>query len=92
MQTEGERIARLEERYAELHRMIGDLVTEEGRTRQRLHDLEGAARAIHLEAKADRRRQAERDRRYGRRMQALTVAVMLAAVIVPLVTAYLHKT
>ena len=80
----------LAERIASLKADVSELAAEQLRNRTRLHNLEGFAAAYLDTQKANRRAEAHQYRRLELRLQVLTVVIALAAVVVPIVVAYLH--
>jgi hypothetical protein len=81
----GQRLVRLEEQLVGVRGDIGDLMTEQIRTRERLHNLEGVAGLFVEAQKENRRREEEQYQRLGLRVQVLTLVVGLAAIAVPLI-------
>lgn len=83
MTTELERLARLEERWEDLRADLQELVSEERRTRKRLHDLEGVSGMLVEQEKLRREATADRQKRLERRVSILAVVVSFAAVAEP---------
>lgn len=83
MATEGERLATVEAVLQELRGDVSELKDETHRYRKRLHDLEGLAAMLvsqeQVRIEATRRQQAA----VRIRLQALTAAVALAALVEP---------
>ena len=85
-QPEGERLATVEQVLRDLRIDAADYRQEQQRTRERLHALEATVRGLVL---ANEGREAEtirRQRALEIRMQVLTVAVLVASVLVPFLT------
>lgn len=89
-EPEGVKIARLQEQMQGVRDDVTELVEESRRTRTRLHNLEGFAQAYLDTQKANRRLEQRQYRRLESRLHVLTVAIAIAAIIVPIVVAYLH--
>jgi len=85
--SEGARIARLEERVAGVREDMGDLVAEQLRHRTRLHNLEGIIATFVDQQRENRRGEARQYRRLEVRMQVLTIAVAIGAIFAPIVVA-----
>lgn len=83
MPSDGERIATLEAIIHELRDDISDVKAEVLRSRARLHDLEGATGLLVDTEKVRARDQRDRQRRLEIRLQALTIAVAIAAFAEP---------
>jgi hypothetical protein len=83
-----ERIARNEQRLDELRGDMADRKQEETRTRDRLHKLEGAVGLLVDNMKTARHREELQYRRLEVRIQQLTLAVAVAAILVSLVVAF----
>ena len=90
MQTEGERLATLEEQYRDLVRRLDDRKAEEKRTRDRLHKLEGITGTLVDEMKHARRQEAVQYRRLELRLQAMTVAVAIVGIALTIATLLTH--
>jgi hypothetical protein len=89
-EREGVTNAVLAERIEGIRRDVSELTDEGRRTRTRLHNLEGFA-AAYLDVQRTNRRAEDRQyRRLELRLQVLTVVIACAAVVVPIVVAYLH--
>lgn len=80
----------LAERIEGIKQDVSDLADETKRNRTRLHNLEGFAAAYLDTQRANRRAEDRQYRRLELRLQVLTVVIAVAAVIVPIVVAYLH--
>lgn len=87
--SEGARIARLEERVAGVREDLGELVAEQLRHRTRLHNLEGICATFLDQQRENRRSEARQYRRLEVRMQVLTIAVAIGAIFAPIVVAVL---
>jgi hypothetical protein len=88
--SDGERLARLEEKVDGLVADIADLCREELRSRGRLHDLEGFA-AAYLETQKVHRR--AEDRQYRRLANAIALgglAMTFGLLVLGALTLYLH--
>ena len=83
MTTDGERIRALEVKLDDLRGDVQDLTTETGRTRNRLHDLEGLAGTLVDQEKVRRQNEARRQRRLEIRTEVLAVVVATAALVEP---------
>lgn len=83
MTTPDARIAKVEQLLSDLKDDVRDMRDETLRTRGRLHDLEGVAAVLVEQEKLRRRATQQRDRRFGRRLQVLTVVVALATLAEP---------
>ena len=79
----------LAERIQGVREDVAELSAEQGRTRTRLHNLEGFAAAYLDMQNENRRQEARQYRRMEVRLQVLTVVLGLAAVIFPVVSLYL---
>lgn len=80
----------LAERIEGVRRDVSELAEEQKRARTRLHNLEGFAAAYLDQQRANRRGEERQYRRLELRLQALTVVIAFAAVIVPIAVAILH--
>lgn len=81
----------LAERIQGVREDVAELTAEMGRTRTRLHNLEGFA-AAYLDMQRENRRQEDRQyRRMEVRLQVMTVVLGLAAVVFPLISLYLSR-
>jgi hypothetical protein len=89
-ELEGVSNAVLAERLEGVRRDVTELADETKRNRVRLHNLEGFAAAYLDQQRVNRRSEERQYRRLELRLQVLTVAIAVAAVVVPLVVAYLH--
>lgn len=89
MTTDGERIARLEERWRDMRQDIADLRQADARTRDRLHQIEGMQGLLVEERKQRTETAAARQKRLEVRIQVLTVVVAIAAVATPVLYHYL---
>lgn len=78
----------LAERIEGVRRDVNELAEEQKRARTRLHNLEGFAAAYLDQQRANRRGEERQYRRLELRLQVLTVAIAVAAVVVPLVVAF----
>ena len=85
--SEGARIARLEERVAGVREDMTELVAEQQRHRIRLHNLEGICSAFVDQQRENRRSEANQYRRLELRLQVLTVVIAIAAIATPIVIA-----
>ena len=83
MTTPDARIAKVEQLLSDLKDDVREMRDETLRTRGRLHDLEGIAGVLVEQEKLRRRATQQRDRRFGRRLQVLTVVVALATLAEP---------
>lgn len=83
MTVEGERVARLEALFGGLRDDVQQLRSEEGRTRKRLHDVEGLLDTLVEQEKVRIRVTRESQRRMRSRLEVLTVVVALAALFEP---------
>lgn len=83
MTTPDARIAKVEQLLSDLKDDVREMRDETLRTRGRLHDLEGIAGVLVEQEKLRRRATQARDRRFGRRLQVLTVVVMVATLAEP---------
>jgi hypothetical protein len=81
--TPDARIARVEQLLADLKDDVREMRDETLRTRGRLHDLEGIAGVLVEQEKLRRRATQLRDKRFGQRLQVLTVVVALATLAEP---------
>lgn len=86
--SEGARIARLEERVGGVREDIDDIVREQLRHRTRLHNIEGICAAFVDQQKENRRGEARQYRRLEVRMQVLTIAVAIGAIFAPIIVAF----
>lgn len=85
MPTVEERLARLEEMAAGIRDDVHELGAESQRNRKRLHDLEGTTSALVQRQRARDRREAENQRKLRLRLELLSLLVLVAGVIAPLV-------
>ena len=83
MATEGERLATVEAVLQELRADVGEMRAEESRTRGRLHDLEGLAGTLVSQEKARVEATHRQQAMLRIRLQILTAAVALAALVEP---------
>ena len=83
MTTPDARIAKVEQLLSDLKDDVREMRDETLRTRGRLHDLEGIAGVLVEQEKLRRRATQARDRRFGLRLQVLTVVVMVATLTEP---------
>ena len=74
----------------ELRGTIRERIDEEGRTRDRLHKLEGITGTLVDEMKHARRQEAVQYRRLELRLQAMTVAVAIVGIALTLATLLTH--
>jgi len=82
---EGERIAKVEEKIQGLREDVQALTTEQERTRQRLHSLEGTTAGLVKTASVRAEVAAESSRRVERNVKILSALVALAGIVGPLV-------
>lgn len=66
---------------------MGELVAEQQRHRTRLHNLEGICATFVDQQRENRRGEALQYRRLEVRMQVLTVAVAIGAILAPIIVA-----
>lgn len=85
--SEGARIARLEERVNGVRVDMSELVAEQLRHRTRLHNLEGICATFLDQQRENRRGEARQYRRLELRLQVLTVVIAIAAIATPIVIA-----
>lgn len=90
MPDERERIATLEQAIRDMRGDIADRKDEESRTRKRLHDIEGLLGMLVDQQKQNRRLEATQYRRVELRLQMLTLAVAVGAIVVPLAVTLIH--
>lgn len=90
MPTEGERITALEVELREVRGDVRERVAEEGRTRDRLHKLEGTTGLLVNEMKLARQQASQNARRLALWMQVLTATVAVAAFGLSVVIALTH--
>ena len=81
--SDGERLATVEADLRAVREDVQDLRREDERKRRRLHDLESTTKGLVDLRRADDDSVNKRQRRIELRMQALTVAVAIAAVVEP---------
>lgn len=86
-ESEGARLARLEERVDGVREDMLDVVQEQLRHRTRLHNLEGICAAFVDQQRENRRSEVRQYRRLEVRMQVLTIAVAIGAIFAPIVVA-----
>lgn len=89
MTADGERIASLEVRYAELDDDIEALGKELGRCRDRLHKVEGFQAVLAEDKKRRDALVAQRQKRIEFRLSTLAVVVAIATVLSPILYHYL---
>lgn len=85
--SEGARIAVLEERLSGVREDMSELVAEQLRHRTRLHQLEGICATFVDQQRQNRRGEALQYRRLEVRMQILTLVIALAAIATPIIVA-----
>lgn len=85
--SEGARIARLEERVAGVREDMTAFVAEQERHRTRLHNLEGICGTFLDQQRENRRMEASQYRRLELRLQVLTVVIAIAAIATPIIIA-----
>ena len=83
MLTDGERLAALEATVAGVASDLGEMKSEEIRTRTRLHNLEGLAGTLVEQEKVRRREARARDERFNRNLRLLTFVVAVATLVTP---------
>ena len=83
MAIDGERVARLEALFGELRGDVQELKAEEGRTRTRLHGVEGLLSTLVEQEKVRIKVTRESQQKMRGRLQLLTVVVALAALLEP---------
>ena len=83
MATEGERLATVEAVLHDLRGDVGELRDEQLRTRTRLHDLEGLADTLVNQEKVRIEVTKRQQAAVRSRLQTLTVAIALAALVEP---------
>ena len=88
-ETDGVAIARLQEQVKGLREDMQDFSNESGRTRTRLHNLEGAVQAFADVQKRAKQDTENRQRRIEVRMEVLSVLVGVAAIAIPLITTFI---
>ena len=88
-ESEGAHIARLDERISGVRRDVDELVEEQLRHRTRLHNLEGICAAFVDQQQVNRRLEVKQYRRLEIRMQVLTIAIAIGAIIAPIMVAIL---
>jgi hypothetical protein len=91
MSAEDVRVAVLETKLDNLGADVRELTAETGRTRKRLHDLEGLTAALVNVNKERVRDERDRDRRNLRRLNLIAVLVSVAAVASPLIVAVFNN-
>lgn len=85
MTTPDARLARVEERLEGVREDLATLVSEVGRSRTRLHDLEGIAATLVSQERQRNRDTRTHQRRMEMRLQVLMALVALVSVVEPLV-------
>jgi len=90
MQPEEVRVAVLETKLDALHSDVTELIAESKRTRGRLHDLEGIASVLVNVNKQRAKDEQRRERKYTRRLNLLTALAAVAAVVSPILVAFIH--
>lgn len=83
MPTEGERLATVEAVLQELRGDMSEARSEQARTRGRLHDLEGLAAMLVSQEKQRNRDTRQNQQRTHRRLEVLTIVILLATLIEP---------
>ena len=83
--TAGVAIARLQEQLAGIRDDLAELASESGRTRQRLHNLEGLTGALVDAQKQREQETADRQRRLEVRTEVIAVVIALAAFVQPVI-------
>lgn len=83
MQTDGERIATLEALMGEIRTDVRELGDQSERSRRRLHDVEGALGLLVDQEKVRRQVTADNQRKMRNRLDLLTVAIAVAALLEP---------
>ena len=86
MAAEGERIATLEQLVRDLRDDVREMRAEEGRTRKRLHDLEGVAGLLVDQEKQRRVTAAEQAERLKLRLTVIGLILSAAVLVSPFVT------
>jgi hypothetical protein len=89
--SDAERLATIEQIVRELRGDIQDRIHEEGRTRDRLHKIEGLVGMMVEHEKLSRRDTETRQRRLELRMQMLAAAVAIAALLEPFLYHFAQK-
>lgn len=89
MTTTDERLAALEERVQGVREDLADLTAEMGRTRTRLHNLEGITARFVANQEENRRQEEAQYRRLGGRVQVVGLLLTAAAVLSPLLVVLL---
>ena len=83
MPTEGERITTLEVKLDNLRDDVHELSAESVRARSRLHDLEGLAATLVSQEKQRNRDTRQNQERTHRRLELLTIVLLLTSVLDP---------
>lgn len=89
--TAGERITRLETLLENLRVDVQELSTEQHRSRDRLHNLEGFAQAYLDTQKVNRAREDAQYRKLGRRIQLGGLLMAVAMFTLTVVTLMVHR-
>ena len=85
MSTEGERLATVEAVLHELREDMTEARNEQRRTRGRLHDLEGLASMLVNQERQRARDTRENQARTHRRLELLTLVLLLTSVLDPFI-------
>ena len=85
------RLGVVEEQIRGLREDAGEIKTELGRTRDRLHTLEKTTASLVLEGRAKREADRSSQKRLEVRLQILTFVVGVVGIIVPLLTLAAHR-
>lgn len=90
MATEGERLAILETKLDGIVSDLAELSTEGGRTRRRLHNLEGFAQAYLDTQKVHRRQEESQYRRLGNAIGLAGITLSFGMLVLAAVTLIVH--
>lgn len=85
MPTEGERLATVEAVLHELREDMSESRHEQERNRKRLHDLEGLAQMLVSQEKQRSRDTRENQQRTHRRLELLTIVLLISTVLDPFI-------
>ncbi len=88
---EGERIARVEEQIRDMRQDLREHAQEQMRTRNRIHDLEGAVGMLVDNLKVTRRSEDLRFKGLNLRIQVLTLVIGAAGIVTPVFIVYLGR-
>jgi uncharacterized protein YlxW (UPF0749 family) len=88
---EGERIARVEEQIRDMRQDLRDHAQEQQRTRNRIHDLEGAVGMLVDNLKVTRRSEETRYKGLNLRIQVLTLVIGSAGIVTPIFVVYVGR-